>query len=346
MKNINVGIIGYGLSGRLFHRPFVQAVEGFTLRKIVTQDPLKKFQAQTDCPGVQLVDHPENLFKDPEIDLIVICTPNTLHSIMAEQAMQAGKHVILEKPFTVTAIEAEHLIDVSNNTKRLLSVYHNRRFDSDFRTVKQIISDAQLGRLVEFESHFDRFKPNIKESAWREKPLPGSGTLYDLGSHLIDQALNLFGMPSELYADLRAQRNGSIDDNFELILYYPDLKVTLKAGTLVKEPLPRFILHGTRGTYMKYGMDVQEDALKSGMRPSDHTWGNEPETIWGVLNTIEGRSVIKSAQGDYRDYYRNIYKAVVHGLPLDVTAQDGLNVIRLIEAAIRSHQEKRRITLI
>ncbi len=195
----------------------------------------------------------KRFFKILSIDLVVISTPNTMHFDLAKQAMEAGKHVVIEKPFTVTSQEGQMLLHIAKQTNRILSVYQNRRFDSDFKTVKKIIESGDLGRLVEFESHFDRFRPDIKQNAWREDPLPGSGILYDLGAHLIDQALALFGMPEEVYGDVRLQRHGKVDDNFEVILYYPELKVTLKSSALVKEPLPRFILLGTKGGYMKYG---------------------------------------------------------------------------------------------
>ena len=345
MKNINVGIIGYGLSGRVFHGIIIKSLPGFTIKKVVTRDTDKKNQAIKDLKDVVVVNNPDDLFKDKEIDLIVICTPNTSHASLAEKAMKANKHVVVEKPFTVTSEEASRLIDISKETKRVLSVYHNRRFDSDYKTVKRIIKEKRLGRLVEFESHFDRFRNDFKTNAWREEALPGSGILYDLGAHLIDQALDLFGMPKEVYGDLRAQRKGKADDNFELILYYTDLKVTLKAGMLVKEELPRFILQGSEGAYVKYGMDVQEEALKSGEIPVDGTWGTEPESLWGVLNTIDDREQIRSEQGDYRDCYKNIYDAVVNDENVIISGVDGINVIKIIEAAVRSNAEKRRISM-
>ncbi len=266
-----------------------------------------------------------------------------MHFDLAKQAMEAGKHVVIEKPFTVTSQEGQMLLHIAKQTNRILSVYQNRRFDSDFKTVKKIIESGDLGRLVEFESHFDRFRPDIKQNAWREDPLPGSGILYDLGAHLIDQALALFGMPEEVYGDVRLQRHGKVDDNFEVILYYPELKVTLKSSALVKEPLPRFILLGTKGGYMKYGLDVQEDALRDGDRPIDEEWGTEPESLWGVLNTIEERRKVKSQQGDYRDFYRNVHNAITKGEELAVKGQDGLNVIKVIEAVAQSNKEKEEL---
>jgi predicted dehydrogenase len=345
MKVINVGIIGYGLSGRIFHSYIIQAIEGFKIKKIYTQNPSKKLQALEEHKDVEVVGDLNEILTDKSIDLVIICTPNTLHAELAKKVMKAGKHVIIEKPFTITSDEAKELFVVAKETENLLSVYHNRRFDSDYKTIKEILSSKVLGRLVEFESHFDRFRPEFKDQAWREEDLPGSGLLYDLGSHLIDQALALLGMPHEVYGDLMAQRKGYVDDAFEVILYYPDLKVTLKAGCLVKEPLPRFILQGTQGSFIKYGLDVQEEALKNGSKPFDATWGVEPQSLWGVLNTIHERKTYPSLRGDYRDYYKNIYGAIVHKEKLLVTGLDGFNVIKIIEAAKKSHEEKKRILL-
>jgi len=342
---IKVGIIGYGLSGRIFHGAIINAVEGFEIKKIVTRNKDKKKQAESDIEDVTVVDSSEDVFQDTTIDLVVISTPNTMHFDLAKQAMEAGKHVVIEKPFTVTSQEGQMLLHIANQTNRVLSVYQNRRFDSDYKTVKKIIESGELGRLVEFESHFDRFRPDIKQNAWREDPLPGSGILYDLGAHLIDQALALFGMPDEVYGDVRFQRHGKVDDNFEVILYYPELKVTLKSSALVKEPLPRFILQGIKGGYIKYGLDVQEDALRGGERPVDDAWGTEPEPLWGVLNTIEERRTVESEQGDYRDFYRNIHNAITNGEELAVKGQDGLNVIKIIEAVVESNKEKRRVSM-
>lgn len=351
MKKLNVGIIGFGLSGRVFHAPILSGIENLHLSKIYTRSSEKQHQARQLYPEAIVVDTMDDVLGDAAIDLVVLCLPNIYHFDLAKKALQAGKHVVVEKPFTVTSEEAVELIDLSKRHDRLLSVYHNRRFDSDFLTVQKILQSKTLGNLKEFESHFDRFRNRPKENAWREEPLPGSGMLYDLGSHLIDQAVTLFGLPNEVYADIQTQRSGGkVDDNFALILYYNDLKVTLKTSMLVKEPLPRFILLGDNGTFLKYGFDPQEDALKAGQLPADmDRWGMEPIELHGTINYLDGDATIKntvvSEIGDYRKYYENIYAAISGRAELAVTAEQARDVIRIIESAQRSHLEKRRIEL-
>lgn len=345
METLKVGIIGYGLSGRIFHGAILSGTKGFEVKKVVTTDLDKRAQALEDFPLVKVVRAATEVFVDEEIDLVVIAIPNEKHAELAEAAMHSEKHVIIEKPFTVTSEEAERLIQVSKETGKTLSVYHNRRFDSDYRTVKALLETDKLGRIVEYEARFDRFRPEIKENAWREKDMPGSGILYDLGSHLIDQALDLFGKPDEVYGDIRAQREGAIEDNFELILYYPTIKVTLKAGMLVKEPSPRFTLYGTEGSFTKFGLDVQEDDLRNGERPVNERWGLEPRGLWGTIDSVETKQKVKSLRGDYRDYYYNIYDHIVKGEALIVTPEQSKMVIEIIEAAIKSNKEKRRISI-
>jgi len=355
MKVLNVGIIGYGFSGRIFHGAILSSMPEFKICKIVTTDEQKKTLIGFELPGVRVVETVEEIFTDEAIDLVIVSTLNESHVSLAEAAMRAGKDVVVEKPFTVTSDEARHLVNVMNETGRVLSVYQNRRYDGDFKTIQHLIAENTLGRIVELESHFDRFRPEVNENKWRESNIPGSGLVYDLGAHLIDQALCAFGMPEEIYADIRKQRRGPVPDNFEIILYYPELKVTLKVGMLVIEPQPRFILQGTKGSYVKYGLDIQETAMVLGERPGKltqdeqgnmvDTWGLENENLWGVIHTEEDRFKFETKRGDYREYYYNVYNAIVNGEPLAVTAEDGYNVIRLIEIAIKSNEEKRRIQL-
>lgn len=342
MKTINVAIIGYGLSGRIFHGSILRTMDNFNIKYVLTSDPNKIKQVRKEIPQAIVASHLGDILSDDSLDLIIISTPNTSHFDICSASLKAGKSVVIEKPFTLTTHDALRLIDLEHDNPGFISVYHNRRFDGDYLTVKSIINEEKLGRLVEFESHFDRFRNTFKENAWREKNLPGSGVLYDLGPHLIDQALNLFGLPQEVYADISDQRRGPVDDAFEIILYYTELKVTLKAGMLVKEPLPRFILHGTQGSFVKYGMDVQEDQLKEGILPNEKAYGLDHKDNWGYLNTEE-RVQVKTLKGDYSLYYKNIYLALTENQALYIDSQDGFNTMRIIEAAIHSNKLHQRI---
>lgn len=351
MKTINVGILGYGLSGKVFHAPVIRSVEGFKITSIMTKNPEAIAQIHEADPSVWIASTPEEILESPAIDLVVIAVPNAFHHGLAKKALEHGKHVVLEKPFTITLDEAEDLVDLAEKTGKVLSAYHNRRWDGDFKTLRKLISGGLLGNLAEFESHFDRFRPVLKAGAWREEEGPGNGLLYDLGSHLIDQALTLFGMPGRVFADLRIQRHsGKAVDSFELHLLYVGLKVTLKSGSLVREPLPRFILQGDKGSFVKYGLDVQEAALKEGMMPGDDAdWGLEPEEIHGVLNTelngVTFRGKVTTLPGDYREYYRGIYRAIAEKAEPPVTAKQARNVIKIIELAIESAEKGMVVTL-
>lgn len=351
MKQVNVGLLGFGLSGRVFHAPIFTCVDGFNLSKIYTRSDDKKDLAASLYPDATVVDNVESIIDDPNIDLIVISLPNTAHYEMAERSLIAGKHVVVEKPFTTKYEDATALINIAKEEDKLLSVYHNRRFDGDFLTLQKIIGSKKLGTIREFESHYDKFVNTTDSGRWREAILPGSGMLFDLGSHLIDQAVQLFGMPKEVYADICIQRpNGLVDDHFEIIFYYTDLKVTLKTSMLVKEDLPRFILQGDAGSYVKYGFDPQEDELRQGIRPDEwEDWGTEEAKSFGTLNYIENglniRGTVETLPGDYRLYYKNIYKAITEGAPLTVTTEQARNIIKLIEIAKESNKEKRRVSL-
>ena len=234
---INVGLIGFGTAGRVFHAPLISATPGFRLTKIVQR---RGDDAARAYPTAQTVRDASDLFDDQAIGLVVIATPNASHFAVAEQALLAGKHVVVDKPFTVTSGDAQRLIDVARARGRMLSVFQNRRWDADFLTVQRIVKTGLLGRLVGYEAHFDRFRPQLRQDAWRERDTPGAGILYDLGSHLIDQALCLFGRPSRVYGELRRQRESvQADDYFEVGLGYDEVKVTLTAGMLVREPGPQ-----------------------------------------------------------------------------------------------------------
>ncbi|HKI44429.1 MAG TPA: oxidoreductase [Balneolales bacterium] len=342
---VNVGIVGFGMSAQVFHAPFLDINPDFRICKVVERHDRKSKQKY---PYIDVVTDISELLSDPDIHLVVITTPNTTHLPLARAALEAGKHVVLEKPFTITTKDADELIQLADKQKSILSVFQNRRWDGDFLTVKNILESGYLGRLVEFESHYDRFRNYQKPDAWKEENLPGSGILYDLGPHLIDQALVLFGLPESVTADIRYQRDGSqTDDQFEVNLNYPNLKVTLKAGMLVREPLPRLILQGTEGSYVKYGLDPQEAALKKGDTPDQHDWGMEPKALWGKLNTelnglhFEGQ--IETLPGCYQNFYENLYKAITENTKPAVSARQARDTMRIIELAFQSDDEQRTV---
>ncbi len=344
---LRAGIVAYGNISQKYHAPLLHALPGFELVKVLERN---HNLAERDYPQVQTVRTMDALLDDEEIDLIIITTPNQFHFAQAKAALEAGKHVVLEKPLTVSSIEAEMLEQIARSEDKVLSVFHNRRWDGDFKTVKKIVASGMLGELVEFESRFDRFISQQRENYWREQNVPGAGVLYDLGPHLIDQALQLFGMPRQLFADIRRQRADSqADDYFDIIFYYDRLKVRLKAGNLVKELQPRFILHGTQGSFVKYGLDVQSRRPVTAENLASPDWGKEPPETWGKLNThldslhIDGR--IETLPGSYQDYYLDIHAAITQGRKPKVSAEDGRLSIELIELAFQSNQKMSVLTL-
>jgi predicted dehydrogenase len=335
---ISVGLVGFGIAGRIFHAPVIRAVPGLHLSCIVqrTGD-----SAREKYPDVRVVRNVDDLLADESIRLVVIATPNVSHVELARQCLLAGRDVVVDKPFTNTFREAQELDKLARSEGRLLSVYQNRRWDGDFLTVRKLLGLEVLGRLALFESHYDRYRLARRPGQWREDDGPGSGVLFDLGPHLVDQALALFGMPEAMAADVRIERDDAVvDDAFDIMLRYPKLVVLLRATMLAYTPGPRFVLNGTLGTYIKHGMDPQEDALKAGGEPGTPGWGEEDPTHWGTL-TLAGEDPrpIQTEPGDYREFYANVRDAILLKAPLAVTAQDGARVIRLLELARESSKE-------
>jgi scyllo-inositol 2-dehydrogenase (NADP+) len=346
MKQLHTAFVGYGPGGSVYNAPILSSVPGFTVDLILTSSSENVKAAQQDFPAAEIVQDYNKIIENGQIDLVILILPNHLHYEFAKKALEAGKHLLVEKPFTTHVWEANELIQLAYTKKLVLSVNHNRRWDSDFLTVKKIVENDLIGKLVEYEAHFDRFRNKVK-SGWKEdKRMSGSGILYDLGSHLIDQALTLFGLPAEVFADIRIQREGAeVPDNFELLLFYPGLKVTLKAGMLVKEKGPTYSVFGTRGSFLKYGVDIQEEDLKQGKNPEDEPdWGEEPKEIWGKLNTLEEERRIESESGDYRRVYEGLYEAITTGSDPAVKPEQARDVIRIIEAAQKSRDERRVVT--
>lgn len=347
MSIIKTALCGYGMSGQVFHAPFLSVHPGFELCAVLERSQQR---VQQRYPAVASYADYAALLADASIELVVVNTPEESHYPLAKQALEAGKHVIVEKAFTVNSQEAQELIALAKQQGKVLSVYQNRRWDSDFLTVQQVIEKQLLGRLVEFQASYHRYRNYIAPNTWKEEARPGTGILYNLGSHLIDQALVLFGKPQSVYADLRIQRTGGqVPDHFEILLEYEGLKVSLHAGYLVRRRSPRFVLYGTLGSFTKYGIDPQEELLKTGMAPAGADWGKELEADWGTLNTeiqglhIEGR--IESLAGNYHAYYDNVHAAIREGASLAVSADQALLTIQVIEAAYQSHEQKSNLPL-
>lgn len=345
MEIIHTALCSYGMSGVVFHGPLLEAHPGFKITKILER---RKRESEGLHEDSEIVREYKQILADPEINLIVVNTPDHLHFEMASAAIQAGKHVVVEKPFTLRTDHATRLIHLASQKGVILTVFQNRRWDGDFLTVKEIIGSGKLGRLVDFESHFDRYRLEIQKS-WKDQST-GTGTLYNLGSHLVDQVLHLFGLPQQLYCDSRMLRDGArTDDSFDLLLHYPGFKCMVRSSYLVREPGPRFILHGTAGSYLKWGIDPQEEALKKGGVPGSENWGGEPESDWGKINAeIDGLETIGSyptLAGNYLSFYDNVYGAIRNNETLAVAPEEARDVIRLIEAAYLSSREGRIITL-
>jgi scyllo-inositol 2-dehydrogenase (NADP+) len=347
LEKIRTGIVGYGISSRVFHTPFISTNKHYDLVAFVERS---KEESKELFPNAIIYRSIDEMIADPSIELVVITTPNETHFPYAAAALKAGKHVVLEKPFAISVGEATELVDIYKQSGKVLSVYQNRRYVSDFLTIRDLLSRQLLGDLHEFEAHYDRYRPEARPNAWREAIRPGSGILFDLGPHLIDQALILFGMPSEITADIRMQRpHSKVDDYFDIWLNYGFLKVKLHAGMLVREMGPRYMLQGTEGSFIKYGEDPQEALLRLGQLPLGENWGMEDERFNGILHTnINGqvtRTTVPTKPGNYGLFYENLYQTIRNQAPLQETPEHGLNTIRIIELAIQSSNEKRTLVV-
>lgn len=340
--SINTCITGFGISAKVFHAPFLSVSPYYHLTTVVQRN---SNNAQEVYPALNICRSIEEALENTGTELFIITTPNETHFPFAKKILAAGRNVVLEKPFTITTGEAMELIELAKSKQKILSVYQNRRYVSDFLTIKEIIQTNQLGDILEFEGHFDRYRPEAKPNAWREDATPGSGVLYDLAPHLTDQALCLFGLPKFITADIRKQRpHARVDDYFDIRLDYDFTKVILKAGMLVREPGPRYIIHGTKGSFIKYGDDPQEAALRKGEIPGGKDWGREDAGAAGLIHTeINGeiiRRKVESKKGDFGLYYDNLYNSLVHDYPVTEKPEHGYNTIRLIELAIESNDKK------
>jgi scyllo-inositol 2-dehydrogenase (NADP+) len=329
---LTVAIVGFGLSGRYLQAPFFLSNPNFRLKTIVTnnQNPTAIF------PTVQKATSLEAVLADKEVDLVSVCSPNNTHFEFTKQCLLAGKHVLVEKPFTATAEQAETLIALAKKQKKHLFVFQNRRFDSDFLTIKHILDNNLLGELISFEAHFNRYKPLLNPKKWKEIADPCNGILYDLGSHISDQVVALFGRPLSIWGETFTQREHSeVDDAFDVRLDYGRLKVTLKSSLLVREDTPRYILQGTKGSFVKYGIDVQEDHLKAGLMPLDVGFGVEPTENQGLINAeINGlgiRGKVETKVGSWHLLFQNIYEVIALGKEPLIKTSEVLEQIRILE---------------
>ncbi len=344
---IRVGVVGFGLAGRIFHTAVLSAVPGLHLAAIVKPTGEQAKQAYPHCPCYRSLDE---MLDDKSIRLIVVATPSASHYQIAEECLSDGRNVVIDKPFTLTSAEAAELIRLARTHGLLLSAYQNRRWDGDFVTVKKILGDGKLGRLVSYESHFDRFRPEPRLGVWRESGDPGSGTLFDLGTHLIDQATALFGTPTHITASVRIDRDHAVsDDAFDLRLTYNGdraLTVKLSASSIARIPGARFTLHGMQGSYVKFGLDPQEQQLEDGLGFDSPGFGEDPESDWGTLQVMdEAPSRIRTERGDYRGYYANVREAMLGRTPLAVTAAQAWRTTRLVELARQSSKEQRTLAV-
>jgi scyllo-inositol 2-dehydrogenase (NADP+) len=347
MTPIQTALLSYGMSGEIFHAPLIAAHGGFKLSRIVQR---KTPTAQRRYPSVSVVNDLDAVLRDDEIELVVVNTPNETHYDFTVRVLEAGKHAIVEKPFSVTTREADALINLAQKKSRVLTVFQNRRWDGDFLTLKQVVAQKLVGKIAEFELHYDRFRNYIEANTWKEETGPGTGILYNLGSHMLDQVIVLFGMPQEVDARAGVQRpGGKVDDYYDVRLQYNDFQVIVKSSYLVRESMPRYILHGTEGSFVKFGIDPQEQALKEGRLPGSIGWGQEPASLWGTINTtmagLHVSGTIETMTGNYLAYYNNVYESIRNGGVLAVKPEESRDVIRLIEACTESNSRRAAIKL-
>jgi predicted dehydrogenase len=344
---VRVGLIGFGLAGQAFHAPVIRGVQGMELACILERHGSK---AKERYPEVRVARSLEEMLSDKTINLCVVATPNDTHYSYTKACLEAGRHVVVDKPFTPTMVEAEQLVRLAADHGRLVTVYQDRRWDGEFHTVKDLVKSSALGSVVEYESRFDRFRLESKPGAWRERAdHPAAGVLWDLGPHLIDQALVLFGTPETIWASAFCQRpTAQVDDSFDVHMEYPQRRATLRARIIAYAPGPHLLIHGTGGSFIKYGMDPQEEILRSPNCPDGPDWGPdwgvETEERWGTLSPVGGEPhKVKTERGDYRGYYANVRDAIEKGSPLDVTPDQALRTMRGILLAHKSSREGRRV---
>ncbi|MGE0446541.1 MAG: oxidoreductase [Vicinamibacterales bacterium] len=338
MAPIRIALVGYGYAGRTFHAPLVDAVDGLGLTAIVSSDPERVARDRPAIP-VRTID---DVAADTDIDVAIIATPTDTHAALAMRLLQAGKHVVVDKPFATSMTEADAICAAARRAGRVATAFHNRRWDADFLTVRRLIADGALGTIATFESRFDRFRPVVQDR-WRERAGAGSGTWMDLGSHLVDQALVLFGEPDAIAADLASQRSGPAVDYFHVTLRYGTTRVLLRGSSLAAAPGARFAVFGTRASYVKFGLDTQEAALVAGRRPGEPGWGVDPHPGELTEPGPDGSTTrqVPNLAGDYRMFYAGLRDALQHGASPPVTMAEARRVVHILECAVRSSEQRR-----
>lgn len=330
---IKTAVIGYGFSAKTFHIPFVSALDEFELVAISTSNGEAVAQ---DWPNAQHYTAASDLLIESDAELVIITAPNDVHFELTKQAIENGKHVIIEKPFVTNVADGEALIALAKEKNRILSVYHNRRWDGDFLTAKKLIEEKRIGELKHFESHFDRFRPEVRQR-WREQATDGGGILFDLGSHLIDQALELFGLPDAISAECKMMREGSTNvDYFDVVLHYPNHLAIVHGDLFSAGPNKRFTLKGTKGTYEKCGLDSQEPRLIEGIHPTEPSWADETPDNYGRLYSADSSETVATERGGYQHYFLKMAEAISNNTTPPVKAEDALWNIKLIELAMES----------
>ena len=337
---IRTALIGYGSVAEKMHAPLIEICPDLDFVGVVERNGTR---CEEKYPHVRTFKSLDELLQADVADLICITTPNEHHFPMAKKCLLAGKHVVVDKPATVHSWEAEELRRIASEKSLICTVFQNRRYDGDYRTLQKLVAENTLGRLVYLESHFDRFRPQVSEN-WMEKEVPGNGITYDLGVHLIDQVVLLFGAPESISADIRKQRANAVsDDYFDISLFYSDFKARVTAGVLVNVATPKFLLLGEKGSYQKFFLDVQEQAFKDGKKPEGENWGVDPEERWGKLYLEEETLPLPTEKGDYRVFYQNVADAIMNETALLVTLSQTISVLKIIEAAFRSSGEGRKV---
>jgi len=341
---LQIALIGYGMAGRVFHAPLIQHTPGLALHSVVSS---RRDELRRQFTDVSVCADPAQVFDDPAIDAAVIATPNDLHAPLALAALEAGKHVLVDKPFALDEAEAARVLDAAEASTRVATVFQNRRFDADFLTLRALLQAGTLGQIAECHSHFDRFRPQVRDR-WRERDAPGSGVWYDLGPHLLDQMLQLFGWPQAIDADLDCQRGDGGTDYLHAVLHYPRMRAIVHAGSLVAATSPRFAVHGTRGSWTKHGLDVQEAQLAAGFAPGAPGWGVDPrhgERTWWDDASTQQRETVNNLPGDYRRLYARFAAAIRGEDDPEVTPAQARQLMQLLDAGRTSAREGRRVML-